>query len=175
MASVIHLVVLYLCKCITYSRRENTMDTGACSRVFNNQYRWGTLNNPASGFYSVTYASRAARPLLQGPSCRKSPSAIFRSSWVEYDYNRLSDRKKCWDDCNRFWPNWIEKGMTWFPATGPLEKRETALERSWRTLRPILRRGRQFFQRFRGKRSHANLLKGTFPTDCTSKCIPGHN
>ena len=59
--------------------------------MFNNQYRWGTLNNPASGFYSVTYASRAARPLLQGPSCRKSPSALSRSSWVKYHYNRLKN------------------------------------------------------------------------------------
>ena len=61
-----------------------------------NQYRWGTLNNPASALYSVTYhnASRAAGPLLQGPSCRESPRALFRSSWVKYNYNRPSDRKK---------------------------------------------------------------------------------
>ena len=33
-------------------------------------------------------------PLLQGPRCRKSPSALFRSKWVQYDCSRLSDRKK---------------------------------------------------------------------------------
>ena len=33
-------------------------------------------------------------PLLQGPSCRKSTSAFFRSNWVEYDYIPRSDRKK---------------------------------------------------------------------------------
>ena len=59
-----------------------------------NQYRWGTLNNPANALYNVTYASRAARPLLQGPSGGKSPSALLRYSWVKYDYDRPSDRKK---------------------------------------------------------------------------------
>ena len=150
MASVLHLLLLYLCKCIRYSRQGNTMDTGACSRMLFNRYKWGKLNNPASALYSVTYASRAARPLRRGPSCGKSPSALFRSSWVKYDYNRPSDRKKRLDECNRIWPNWIKNIMTWFPAIGPLEKREIALERSWRTLRFIPRRGWQLFQRFRG-------------------------
>ena len=158
--------------CITYSGQENTIDTGARSRVLFNQYRWGTLNNPASVLYSVTYASGAACPLLQAPSGGKSPSALFRCSWDKYDYNRPSDRKKRFDVCNRVWPNGIENVMTWFPATGPLEKQETALERSWRTHRPNLRRGWQFFQRFRGKRSLANLLKGTSPT-CRSDWMRG--
>ena len=33
-------------------------------------------------------------PFLQGPSCRKSPSALFRFNWVKCDHNRPSDRKK---------------------------------------------------------------------------------
>ena len=33
-------------------------------------------------------------PLLQGPSCRKSPSALFRSKWVKYDCKPRSDRKR---------------------------------------------------------------------------------
>ena len=171
MASVLHLLLLYLCKCIRYSRQGNTMDTGACSRMLFNRYKWGKLNNPASALYSVTYASRAARSLLQEPSGEKSPPALFRSSWVKYDYNRPSDREKRLDDCNRIWPNWIKPVMTWFPATGPLEKRETALKWSWRALRPILRREWHFFQRFRSKRSLANLLKGTFLT-CRSEWMP---
>ena len=77
------------------------MDTGTSSRVLVNQYRCGTLDNPASALYSVTYASRAARSLLQEPSGEKSPPALFRSSWVKYDYNRPSDREKRLDDCNR--------------------------------------------------------------------------
>ena len=32
-------------------------------------------------------------PLVQGPSCRKSPAAFFGSNWVKYDYNPRSDRK----------------------------------------------------------------------------------
>ena len=33
-------------------------------------------------------------PASPGPSGRKSPSALFRSNWFKYDYNRPSDRKK---------------------------------------------------------------------------------
>ena len=33
--------------------------------------------------------------LLQGLSCRKSPSALFRSNWVKYDCNPRLDRKNC--------------------------------------------------------------------------------
>ena len=32
--------------------------------------------------------------LLQGPRCRKSPSALFRPNWVKHDYNPRSDGKK---------------------------------------------------------------------------------
>ena len=67
-------------------------------------------------------------PLLQGPSCRKSPSALFRSNW------------------------------------------ETALDRSWRKLQVILRRGRPTSIIF-GAKAHANVLKATFSTDCKSNCI----
>ena len=157
MASVLHLVLLYsTCECVTYSRQENTMDKGARSRVLCNQYKWGTLNNPASALYSATYASRATRPLLQGASCWKSPSALFRSSWVNYDYNRPSYRKKRLDDCNRICPNWIEEVMTWFPATGP-----------WR-------RGRQPWKDL-GERSDAfRVEEGNCPTfsEQTLSCEP---
>ena len=83
-------------------------------------------------------------PLLQGPCCRKSPSALFRSNRVKYDW--------------------------WFPAIGPLEKRQTALDRSWRKLRVILRRGRSISDIF-GANVHANVLKATFSTDCKSNCV----
>ena len=52
----------------------------------------------------------------------------------------------------------------------PLEKRETALDRSWRKPRLILRRGRPIYKIF-GAKAHANELKGTFSTDCKSICI----
>ena len=32
--------------------------------------------------------------LLEGPSCSKSPSALFRSNWVKYDYYPQSNSKK---------------------------------------------------------------------------------
>ena len=57
-----------------------------------------------------------------------------------------------------------------FDPTGPLEKREAAPDRSWRKLRLILRRGRQSSNIF-GAKAHANVLKGTFSTDCKSNCI----
>ena len=71
--------------------------------------------------------------LLQGPSCRKSPSTLFRSNWVKkYYYNPWSDKQNeeirlqsriglkknvffdQMDDCNRIWPG---KCWRWFPAT----------------------------------------------------------
>ena len=52
-------------------------------------------------------------PLLQGPSCRKPPSALFRSNWVtnphRIENNVFSDPVV---DCNHFWPSWIEKVLT---------------------------------------------------------------
>ena len=69
-------------------------------------------------------------------------------------------------DCNPVGP----KKWRWFPATGPLEKRETALDRSWRKLQVILRRGRLISNIF-GAKAHANVLKGTFSTDYKSNCI----
>ena len=54
-------------------------------------------------------------PLLQGPSCRKSPSAPFRSNWVKIRLHIIPDRIEnnvFFDpivDCNRTWPSWIEK------------------------------------------------------------------
>ena len=51
-----------------------------------------------------------------------------------------------------------------FPANGPLEKRGTALDRSWRNLRLILRWGRPISS-ILGANAHANVLKSTFSTD----------
>ena len=45
---------------------------------------------------------------------------LFQSNWVKYDYSTIVHR--------------IEKTVAW-----PLEKRDTALDRSWRKLRLILR------------------------------------
>ena len=50
-----------------------------------------------------------------------------------------------------------------------LEKRETALNRSRGKLQVILRRGRPISNIF-GANAHANVLKGTFSTDCKSNC-----
>ena len=63
--------------------------------------------------------------------------------------------KKCW---------------RWFAATGHLEKRETALDKSWRKLRLMLSRGR-LFSNVIGAKPHANVLKGTCSTDWKSNCI----
>ena len=51
-----------------------------------------------------------------------------------------------------------------------LKKRETALDRSWRKLRLIPRRGRPISNIF-GSKTHANVVKGTFSTDCISDCV----
>ena len=63
-ASVIHLVLLHHCKCITYSRQENTIDSGACSRVSFNQCKWGTQNNPAGAPYQVPYIASPIHHVL---------------------------------------------------------------------------------------------------------------
>ena len=49
-------------------------------------------------------------------------------------------------------------------------KWETALDRFWRKLRLILRRARPISNIF-GAKAHANVLQGTFSTDCKSNCI----
>ena len=70
-------------------------------------------------------------------------------------------------DCN---PVGSKKCWRWILATGPLEKRETPLDRSWRKLRLILRRGRSISNIF-GAKTHANVLKGTFSLDCKSNYV----
>ena len=70
---------------------------------------------------------QSCSPLLQEPSCRKSPSALFNPTGS--NTITISDRikKTFFDpigDCN---PVGSKKCRWWFPATWPLEKRETAL------------------------------------------------
>ena len=115
-------------------------------------------------------------PSLQGPSWSRSPSGLFRSNRVKYDYNRPSDRKKkktCFSIRSGivtvFDPVGSRKCCRWFPATEPLEKRKTALDRSWRNLRLILMRGRPISNILGA--AHANVLKGAFSTDCKCNCI----
>ena len=159
---------------ITYSRQENSMDTGACSRVMFDQYRWGTLNNPASALYCLTHASRAARPLLQGPGCW--PSAYF---WTQSGQIRLQSfigsKKRFRTIAIVFDPIGSKNLWRDFLQLGPWRSRKQPWEDLWKTLRPNLRRGWQFIWRFRGERSLANVLKCTFPTNCTSNCISGDN
>ena len=76
---------------------------------------------------------------------------LFQSNWVKYDYSTIVHR--------------IEKTVAW-----PLEKRDTALDRSWRKLRLILRRGSPISNIF-GAKAHANVLKDTFSTNCKSNCM----
>ena len=52
----------------------------------------------------------------------------------------------------------------------PGEAASTDLDRSWRKLQVILRRGRPIPNIFRAK-THVNVLKGTFSTDRKSNCI----
>ena len=102
-------------------------------------------------------------------------SALFRSNWVEYDMitKSRSDRKKRFFRSDRGWfcnpVGSKRKCWRWFPATGPLENRETALDRSWRKLRLILRGGRPTSNIF------GQTLMRTywryFSTDCKSNCI----
>ena len=69
-----------------------------------------------------------------------------------------------------FDPVGSQKCWRWFPATGPMEKRETAPDRPWRKLQVILRRVRPISNIF-GAKAHANVRKGTFSTDCKSNCV----
>ena len=65
----------------------------------------------------------------------------------------ISDRSQKNDpigDCN---PVGSKKCWRWFPATRPLEKRETALDRSWRKLPSHSEARKTNFQHFRGKSS----------------------
>ena len=64
-----------------------------------------------------------------------------------------------------------KKWWRWSPATGPLEKRETALDRFWTKLRLISEARKTNIQHFGGNSSHVNVLKSTFSTDCKSNCI----
>ena len=73
-------------------------------------------------------------------------------------------------DLNNIHLIWIEKVRTVIFATGPLEKRETPPDETWRELRHILRRERTDFN-MSGATAHANVLKGTFSTDWESDCI----
>lgn len=58
-----------------------------------------------------------------------------------------------------------------FIGPWPLEKRETAaLDRSWRELRLVLRRGRPISKNF-GAKAHANVPTDTFSANCKSSCI----
>ena len=88
------------------------------------------------------------------------------------DYKLRSDRKKIhFSDPIGDFTCWIEKVLTVISCNwAPREKRETALDRSQRNLQVILRRGRSIFYIF-GATAHANVLEGTFSTDCKSNCI----
>ena len=125
-------------------------------------------------------------PLLQEPSCRKIAVSTFPIHLGQILLQSLIGSKKCDGDflqpltrvTFRLWIATPKRDYTdkllyhqaLFPATGPLEKRETALDRSWRKLHVILRRRRLISNIF-GAKAHANVLKGTFSTDCKSNCI----
>ena len=114
-------------------------------------------------------------PLPEGPSCRKSPSARF-SIQLGQIRSQSSIRSKITffsilsGIVILFDPVGSQKCWRWFPATGPLEKRETALDRSWRKLQFILNRGKPI-SNILGSKAHANVLNGTFSTDYKSDCI----
>ena len=119
-------------------------------------------NSSSSPWKDLGFSPRSTQscfPLLQGPSCRKSPSALLRSDWVKYDYNRRSDRKKRFFRSNRgLQPSWIGKVQTvisfnWAPG----EAGNSSGYRPWRKLRLILKRG---IPRFRISRS---FLQGLYP------------
>ena len=69
-----------------------------------------------------------------------------------------------------FDPVGSEKYRRGFPATGHMEERETALDRSRRKVQLILRRETAVSHIF-GAKARANVLISPLPTDCTSDCI----
>ena len=85
-------------------RSHELLPRKCCTLVF--------LTSEWVGAFSKIYSELF--PASQGPSCKKSRLALFRSNWVKYDYNPRSDRKNTFffdrmDDCNRIWRGWIEK------------------------------------------------------------------
>ena len=58
-----------------------------------------------------------------------------------------------------------------FLQLAPLEIRETDLDTSWRKPRLIPRRRKYQFPIFFGAKADANVIIGTFSTDCKSNCI----
>ena len=94
-----------------------------------------------TGSNTITIRDRIGKNM---PSCRKSPSVLFRANWVKYDYDPI-------------------------PATGHLEKQETALDRSWRKVHVILGRETEVSHIF-GAKPRASVPIAPFPTDCKSDC-----
>ena len=65
-------------------------------------------------------------------------------------------------ECNRIQPSWIEKVLTVITCNwAPGEAGKTALDRSWRKLRLMLRRGRPIFNILRAK-ADANVPRKYF-------------
>ena len=84
-------------------------------------------------------------PASPGAHWQESPPALFRSNWVKHDYtfpDWIGKNEKTfvsiqWTIVIVFDPVGPKKCWRWFPATGPLEKRETALDGSRRKHDPF--------------------------------------
>ena len=104
--------------------------------------------------------------LLQGPSSRKSPSALGQHLTFSIQLGQIrlqssigSEKNVVFDpigECNRILTSWIEKVLTVISWNWGPVKAETALDRSWRRLRLILRRGRSISNIF-GSKAHMDM------------------
>ena len=147
--------------------RSTQSRSSAASDVYKRQYEYNSDRIEKNGFFDPmddfeSYWPSWIQKVLTVISCNWAPGkagnasgqifSIWRAILIAFD---PVGSKKCW---------------RWFPATGPLEKRETALDRSWRKLQFILRRGKLISTIFEAN-VHANVLKGTLSTDCKSNCM----
>ena len=101
---------------------------------------------------------RSCFPLLRGPSCQKNHRQRF------FDPTELQSPIGS--------PSWIKKSADGdFLQLGPWKSvKQLWIDRSSRKLQLILRRGRSISKISEAK-AHANVLKGTFSTDCKSNCL----
>ena len=150
------------------------------SRAVSRFSSWPVAGNHVEHFFDPTRVKIRLQselsPASTGPSCRNhrhllvDPTGSNTITIPDRIDIRLFVFPIRWTIVIVFDPVGSKKFSTWCPATGPLEKRETALYRSWSKLRLILRGGRPISYVF-GVNTHANALKGTFSTNCKSNCI----
>ena len=130
------------------------------------------LASEGLGIFSKIYPELF--PASSGAQLQENAVSTFLSNWVKYDYNLRSDNRSKKTFFSIRWS--IVTQLDRKSADGDFL--QLGRWRSWKQLwtdlgetsQVILRRGRPNSNIF-GANIHANVLKGTFSTDCKSNCI----